>query len=66
MAYTGVYGSVFNDRDVLGIADVHKIHAIYEGVGGVLESPNATLDEESEFPNCMKKSKVRHQMHVLS
>ena len=47
-AYTGVYGSAFNDRDVsLGIADVHKIHAIYEGVGGVLESPNATLDEES-------------------
>ena len=44
-SYTGVYGSAFADKEItLGVADVFKIHAIYEGTGGTTPlSPNATF-----------------------
>lgn len=47
-AYTGVYGSALQDKDItLGVADVHKIHAIYEGVDGTPQAPNSTLGSET-------------------
>jgi len=48
-SYTGVYGTSFRDKELtLGVADVHKIHGIYEGVGGTPTTPNATLGSESK------------------
>ena len=34
-SYAGVYGSAFADKEItLGVADVFKIRAIFEGTGG--------------------------------
>ena len=36
----GFYGTAYDDKEItLGVADVHKIHAIYEGVGGTTPLP---------------------------
>ena len=36
----GFFGTAYDDKEItLGVADVHKIHAIYEGVGGTTPLP---------------------------
>lgn len=45
----GFYGTAYDDKDIsLGVADVFKIHGIYEGVGGADPLPaNATFTQVS-------------------
>ena len=45
----GFYGTAYDDEEIsLGVADVHKIRGIYEGVGGTTPlSPNATFTVSS-------------------
>jgi len=45
----GYYGTAYDDKEItLGVADVHKIHAIYEGVGGTTPlSPSSYFSVDS-------------------
>ena len=40
----GYYGTAYDDNDItLGVADVHKVLAVYEGVDGTPTPPNAII-----------------------
>ena len=44
----GFYGTAYDDKDItLGVADVHKIIAVYEGVDGTPLSPNGIITAAS-------------------
>jgi hypothetical protein len=44
----GFYGTAYDDKDItLGVADVHKIIAVYEGVDGTPITPNGVITTSS-------------------
>ena len=48
-APTNFYGTAYDDKEIsLGVADVFKVHAVYEGVGGTTPTPpNAVINVSS-------------------
>jgi len=48
----GFYGTAYDDKDItLGVADVHKVIGVFEGIDGTPITPNAIITTSDEFVN---------------
>jgi preprotein translocase subunit YajC len=48
----GFYGTAYDDKDItLGVADVHKVIGVFEGIDGTPITPNAIITTSDTFVN---------------